>query len=69
MPTIKSILLGIGNWSDVLIARLMNLPVAPLNNFSYCSGSSAVITGGNIIRTGFRQLTGTVLFSDGTIDC
>ena len=55
MPTIKSILLGIGDpVLDVLIARLDELPeLHRLITSAIAPEASAVITEGNINRTGF----------------
>ncbi|MEF2566755.1 MAG: DNA mismatch repair protein MutS, partial [Streptococcus salivarius] len=55
VPTIKSILLGIGDpVLDVLIARLDELPeLHRLITSAIAPEASAVITEGNIIRTGF----------------
>ena len=57
VPTIKSILLGIGDpVLDVLIARLDELPeLHRLITSAIAPEASAVITEGNIIRTGFDE--------------
>ena len=70
VPTIKSILLGIGDpVLDVLIARLDELPeLHRLITSAIAPEASAVITEGNIIRTGFDEQLDQyrVVLRDGT---
>ena len=70
VPTIKSILLGIGDpVLDVLIARLDELPeLHRLITSAISPEASAVITEGNIIRTGFDEQLDQyrVVLRDGT---